>query len=214
MGATRPGTAAGNALRLWAQFKSFSVAMVDKTWGREIYGREGWDRLAGVPEMMITSLIFGYISMSLRDMLYGRTPRDPRDPQTISAAMAAGGGLSIYGDFLFGAWSRYGASFGDSALGPTFGQLSSLADLWSAARGGEVEDLPAKAFRTVKQNIPGQNIWLTRTLLDHLIWHRLQEELSPGYLKRMEDRVRNQAAAPWLLRVRQGWWLPPTSAAR
>lgn len=214
LGASRPGTNAGNALRMVMQFKSFPITMIEKTWGREFYGREGMDRLAGIPEMVITGIIFGYISMSIRDMLYGKTPADPRDPQTIARAMVAGGGLSIYGDFLLGNWSRYGGGFGESLLGPTLGQLSSLANIAVEARGGNVDDLGAEAFKVAKQNLPGQNIWLTRTLLDHLIWHRLQEELSPGYLKRMEDKTRSQGNLPWLMRTRQDWWLPPTSAVQ
>ncbi|GAB2178711.1 hypothetical protein [Dongia sp. agr-C8] len=213
LGASRPGTAGGNALRLLFQFKAFPAAMLEKTWGREIYGGgSGMDRLAGISELMIASTILGYVSMSLRDVLYGKTPADPRDPQVIARAIVAGGGLSIYGDFIFGSWSRYGASAGDSLLGPTFGQLSAGADLVSALRGGQ--DGWADAFKIVKQNIPGQNIWLTRTLLDHLLVFPIQEALNPGYLKRLEKRQKNQAKEPWLLRTRQSYWLPPTSAVQ
>jgi hypothetical protein len=208
----QPGTLPGNAIRMLGQFKAFSVAMLQQTWGREIYGgAQGADRLAGVAELMISSLILGYASMSMRDFLYGRTPRDPRDPQTIAAAFAAGGGLSIYGDFLFGSWSRYGASAGDSLLGPTFGQFSSAMDIYSGWKEGDTG--LADAFKMLKQNVPGQNIWMTRTALDHYLIFRIQEALSPGYLQRMEDRVRQLNNGNWLLRVRQDWWLRPTTAS-
>jgi hypothetical protein len=214
LGASRPGTPAGNALRLLMQFKGFSVAMIEKTWGREFYGRQGMDRLAGLPELIIGGLVMGYASISLRDMLYGKTPPDPRDPATIQRAFVAGGGLSIYGDFLLGSWSRYGASFGDSVLGPTFGQLSAGADILAATRAGNIDDLPAEAFKLIKQNVPFQNVWLTRTMLDHFIVQRVQEELSPGYLRRLEKRTRDAGRAPWLIRTRQDYWLKPTSAVR
>jgi hypothetical protein len=195
------------------QFKAFSVAMLQQTWGREIYGGgSGLGRAAGIAELMVSSLVLGYAAMTLRDFVYGRSPRDPRDPQTIAAAFAAGGGLSIYGDFLFGSFSRYGSSFGDSLLGPTFGQISTLADLKSSWQSGN--DGAAEAFKVLRQNLPFQNVWMTRTALDHLIVYRIQEALNPGYLARMESKVRNLNDANWLLRVRQDWWLSPTSAVQ
>lgn len=202
---TQAGTLPGNMIRIVGQFKAFSVAMLQQTWGREIYGGgRGLDRLAGVAELMASSLVLGYAAMTLRDVASGRTPRDPTEPSTVAAAFLAGGGLSIYGDFLFGSFSRYGASAGDMLLGPTLGQLSSLADLKSTWTSGE--DGAAQAFKILKQNLPGQNIWMTREILDFLVTYRIQEFLNPGYLQRMQSQLEQQN--------HQSWWLQPTSALR
>jgi hypothetical protein len=193
----------GNAIRLIGQFKAFPVAMLQQTWGRELYGGQGkMGKLAGISELMISSMILGYVSMSLRDMASGRLPRDPSSSDTVAAAFLAGGGMSIYGDFLFGSFSRYGASAGDMLLGPTFGQMSGLMDLKSKWASGA--DGTAEAFKMLKQNIPGQNIWMTREILDFLVVHRIQEAISPGYLARMQSRLEQQN--------HQSWWLPPTAA--
>jgi hypothetical protein len=197
------GNFAGNAIRLLGQFKGFSVAMLQQTWGRELYGGQGrMGKLAGITELMAASLVLGYVSMTLRDIASGRGPRNPTEPSTIAAAFLAGGGLSIYGDYLFGSFSRYGASAGDMLLGPTFGQLSALADLKSTWASGD--DGMAQAFKILKQNIPGQNLWMTRELIDFLVTYRIQEALNPGYLQRVQSQLEQQN--------HQTWWLPPTAA--
>lgn len=193
----------GNAIRLIGQFKSFPVAMLQQTWGRELYGGQGkMGKLAGVTELMVGSLVLGYVSMTLRDIASGRTPRDPSEPSTIAAAFLAGGGMSIYGDLLFGSYSRTGASAGDMLLGPTFGQVSSTMDLYSKWKSGD--DGAAEAFRLLKQNMPGQNVWMTREVLDFLVIYRIQEALNPGYLGRLQSRLEDQN--------HQSWWLPPSAA--
>jgi len=59
----------GNAIRLIGQFKAFPVAMLQQTWGRELYGGQGrMGKLAGIAELMTASLVLGYVSMSLRDI--------------------------------------------------------------------------------------------------------------------------------------------------
>ena len=40
------------------------------------------------------------------------------------------------------------------------------------------------AVKMAKNNIPFQNLWATSWLTDYLIWHRLQEWVRPGYLRR------------------------------
>jgi hypothetical protein len=197
------GNFAGNAIRLLGQFKSFPVSMLQQTWGRELYGGQGrMGKLAGITELMAASLVLGYVQGALRDVVTGKTPANPADPSTVARAFVAGGGLSIYGDFLFGNFSRYGSSAGDMLLGPTFGQISALMDLKSTWASGQ--DGMAQAFKIVKQNVPGQNIWMTRALTDMLFVYRIQEYLNPGYLSRMQRNLENAN--------HQSWWLPPTMA--
>jgi len=87
-------------------------------------------------------------------------------------------------------------------LGPTFGQISSLMDLKSKWESGD--DGAAEAFRLLKQNIPGQNVWMTREILDFLVFYRIQEAINPGYLGRLQSRLEEQN--------HQSWWLPPAAA--
>jgi hypothetical protein len=61
------------------------------------YGRGA----VGIVALMTTSLFMGYLSMTIKDLLKGKGPRDPNEAKTIMAAFLQGGGLGIYGDVLF-----------------------------------------------------------------------------------------------------------------
>lgn len=208
---TQPGTVLGEALRLFMQFKSFPISVVRKGLGREIYGSgadtikeallQGKGDILGLVHFMAATTLFGYAAMSLKDIAKGREPRDPTDPKTIAAAMTQGGGLGIYGDFLFGEFSRYGRSFAATLAGPTFGQLDDIAEIYTRIRTGE--DALPQAFRMMINNTPFMNLFYTRSAMDYLILYQLQEMVSPGYLHRLEARIRREND--------QEFFLPPSS---
>lgn len=202
---TRPGTPLGIAMRLWASFKGFPTAMLVRTWGRELYGGQGrWGAMSGIVQMVVASTVLGYASITIRDLIKGRNPRDPTDPATWLAAFIQGGGGTIYADFAFGEFNRYGRSALASFAGPTFGQADDIFSIIGELREGK--DFGPELFRLVTNNIPGQNIWYTRAALDFGILYQIQEALSPGYLKRMEKRIKQEN--------KQTFWLKPSEAVR
>jgi hypothetical protein len=194
---TKPGTVPGEILRYIGQFKSFSVAMIQMVLGREIYGR-GYDTLGeylkkgkgdmlGLATMIGLYTAFGYAAMSIKDMLKGREPRPVDDLRTWYAAMAQGGGLGLYGDFLFGEYSRMGRTFSASLVGPVIGNLDTLADLITRARNGD--DLAGVGLKALLDNTPFMNLFYLRPVLDYLVLYQIQEALNPGFLRRMEGRI-------------------------
>jgi hypothetical protein len=211
---TRPGTVPGELLRYIGQFKSFPVAMVQMVLGREVYGR-GYDTLGeyirkgngemlGLATFIALSVGFGYAAMSIKDLLRGRNPRPVDDSRTWMAAFVQGGGLGIYGDFLFGRYNRMGSTLSGSLVGPAAGVLDTVADLWTRIRMGD--DVAAASFKALLDNTPFMNIFYTRAALDYLIIHQVQEALNPGFLRRMERRIENDHG--------QTFWLPPSQAAQ
>jgi hypothetical protein len=206
---TQPGTVEGELLRHLAQFKSFSAASIQKAMGREIYGygsdtlaealKNGNGEMAGLANLLIFSTIFGYASMATKDLIKGRTPRDPEDPKTWVAAMAQGGGLGIYGDFLFGEMrNRMGGGLLSTVAGPTLGAVDDLADLWGRVRNGD--DAAAAGFKTLINNTPYMNLFYTRAALDYLVLYNIQEALNPGAVRRMERRVEQENGQEFLIR--------------
>lgn len=204
---TRPGTPMGELARFIGQFKAFPTAVTQKTIGREIYGR-GSDTLGealrggngewlGLAHLIVGTTVFGYISMAAKDVLKGKTPRDPTDPGTIIAAALQGGGLGIYGDYLFGEASRFGHSPIENAAGPGLGTAADIITLFQRARDGD--DVASSALRFVISHTPGANLFYTKALLDYLIVYRIQEAMNPGYLRRMERRVKRQNEQKFLI---------------
>ena len=211
---TKPGTVPGEVLRYIGQFKSFSIAMIQMVLGREIYGR-GYDTLGeylkkgkgdmlGLATMIGLYTAFGYAAMSIKDMLKGREPRPVDDPRTWYAAMAQGGGLGLYGDFLFGEYSRMGRTFTASLAGPVIGNLDTVTDLMTRARNGD--DMAGSAFKALLDNTPFMNLFYLRPVLDYLVLYQIQEALNPGFLRRMEGRIMRDNSQEFIF--------PPSQYAR
>lgn len=189
----KPGTPMGEVARLFWQFKSYSVAFLTKAWGREIYGRgtpSVTGAIANIAPMILTTTALGYLAMSLKDMLKGKTPRPVDDFATWTAAMTQGGGLGIYGDFMFGNYNRFGTSFWATVLGPTAGNVEDVAKLWAAARNGD--DTAAKSLRLIQNNLPFANLFYLRPALDYMLLYDLQEAVSPGSVRRLERKIKKE----------------------
>lgn len=225
---TQPGTIPGDLLRFVTQFKSFPAAYMQKTLGRELYGRgytptalgNGFrggrdliqalrngngERLA-LAQLSLWTTAFGYLSMASKDVAKGREPRPADDPKTWLAAMVQGGGLGIFGDYLFGEANRFGNTALESAAGPTLGTVADLANLWSRAKEGD--DTAASALRLAQNNTPFLNLFYTRIALDHLFLYSVQEAMSPGSLRRTEERIRQQNDQEFLVRPSQSYQDP------
>jgi hypothetical protein len=201
------GTPVGETLRLFWQFKSFGIAVMQRAFLREFYGygkgaggKLGTSELQGIATLMAGGLAFGYAAMSIKDMLKGKEPRPLNSPKTWAAAMAQGGAMGIYGDFLFGQTNRFGGSFLGTAGGPTLGKLEDVFRLFQDLKAGDAK--AANAFKFALQNTPYANLFYTRMALDYLFLYQVQEALNPGYLRRMERRAEQENG--------QTWWLRPS----
>lgn len=220
---TRPGTALGEAMRFIMQFKSFGVAMVQKSLGREIYGRgaapdatlrqalmNGNGEILGVVNLLAMSALFGYGSMVVKDLMKGKSPRDPLSKATWLAALAQGGGMGIYGDYLFGEVNRFGGSALESAAGPAVGAAGDVYRIFQILRDQNTahpaRDAAAQTFRTALDNTPFINLFYTRPLLNYLFIWQAQEALSPGYLRRSEQRIKRETG--------QTFYYKPSEAIR
>lgn len=208
---TSAGTPEGELLRAVAQFKSFPTAYIQKAMGRETMGRgaDSMERflrneggsMQNLARLALMTTLFGYGSMVAKDMLKGRSPRDPADYKTWIAAAAQGGGLGIFGDFLFGEANRMGGGLVSTMAGPTLGTLEDMHNIYARIRDG---DSAAQAtLRFIINNTPGNNLWWARTAFDYIIGYQLFEWLNPGYFDRVRRRVEREN--------NQTFWLRPAS---
>ncbi|NWG72759.1 MAG: hypothetical protein HXY23_14300, partial [Parvularculaceae bacterium] len=202
-GGSQAGTPVGEALRFFAQFKTFSVAMTTKTLGREFQGRNSLgETLPNLALFIAQGAILGYLAMSIKDYRDGKKPRSPTDPKTTLAALMQAGGLGIYGDFLLSSTfrkNRYGSDPLTTLLGPTASTESDSLKLYSSLAQylqGNKENFPAaQAIKLTQQNTPLLNLFYVKPALDYLILHNLQELASPGYLNRLEETLKEDNRA-------------------
>lgn len=202
---TRPGTAAGEALRFVMQFKGFTFAHSNRVIGRALYGGAGETKgqrmlgNIGHSGAMIAGLgLAGYMSMTVKDALKGKwPPRDPGDPKTWAAAMVQGGGAGVYGDYLFGEANRFGNSPLESIAGPIPAAAANVIALAQRARAGEAK--AADGLNLILNNTPFINLWYTRPALDALVLNEVREMASPGYLGRQNQRLRKETGQSYVI---------------
>ena len=213
----RPGTPQGEMFAAFSQFKGFLLSTV---------GRQLGPAIANFPSrpMMLINLIFGtmiagYLSMTAKAISRGEYPRTPQNLvdggkgmsapaawlKIMGASLAQGGGLGLYGDFLFGDMDRNGATFDLSQLGgPLLSTGGQVGKVMLQLIHGDTQNVPGELTRLGAQNIPVVNTWYTRLAIDYLLTWRLQEAVNPGYLQRTQDRQQEKTGTQY--------WLPPTSA--
>lgn len=212
---TQPGTPEGEFMRFIMQFKSFPTAMLLKPLSRELYGRgieadsftkairqalkNGNGEMMGIAQLFVQMTALGYLAMSAKDMLKGREPRDPLNQKTWMAAATQGGGLGIYGDFLFGDMkNRFGGGALQTLAGPTFGTGEDIINIIQKIRDGD--DAAAETLNTIISNTPFANMFYTRMALDYLIIYRIKEAMNSGYLKRMERRIEKENSQEFMIK--------------
>lgn len=158
-------------------------------------------------QMIASMTAMGYVAFTLKDLAKGREPRDPTDPKTWGAAFMQGGGLGIYGDFLFGQTNRYGQSFLATLGGPVAGDLEAGYDIYNELLHVPTSKDPEKtlkragdlAFKFGKENTPFVNIFYARAALDYLIFYHIQEAMNPGSLRRMERKLKKENDQEFIL---------------
>ena len=197
------GTAAGEALRFFFQFKAFPLSIVQKVLGREIDYFKGQNKevqrgIVGLAAIVVTSGLLGYLSMTIKDLLKGRSPRDPTKVKSVMAAFLQGGGLGIYGDVLFQE-TRSGGDILGQLAGPVPLTAFDLVQAIKYGIRGEGGKAGRTAYRAVSQSIPFLNLFYLKTAFDYLIGYSIMETMSPGTLRRMENRMRRDYNQEFLL---------------
>jgi hypothetical protein len=211
-----PGSRVSELAKSLTQFKSFPASVIEKVWGREIFGYGETGRVRDVSttgmsqlaQFIVYSTFLGFAAMYVKAYLNGRDIKAPDSGKearsVLLAAFLQGGGAGLYGDFLLGQGKdRFGHSAFSALLGPAFGDIEDLYGMMKTAQGGDAGKLAANMFSTAMSHTPFINLFYTRMALDYMILYRLQEEISPGYLKRMEKRYKEN--------LNQEYRLPPSS---
>lgn len=199
------GTWKGELTRSLFLFKSFPISMITRHWARALSQPTNMGKAGYLAALTASTTVLGMVAMQAAQVVKGQDPRDMTDAKTWIQALLKGGALSLFGDFLFNDETQYGQSALATAAGPVAGVAEdaiglTLGNVHAAARGDETH-VGAEAVRFVKSNLPGANLWYTRAAVDHLVFHQLQEYLSPGYLRKMQRRAKREYKTTY-------WWEP------
>jgi hypothetical protein len=218
---TRPGTVIGSAVRLIMHFKSFPISVWERVVKRELFGRHANTPSVGewllsekqtnfrMLQLIAMTMVGGYLTMSIKDALKGRTPRrvwddDGYHHEVLTKALLQGGGLGIYGDLLFTEYDRSYKSVLSVLAGPIVGQAPEVAAMTSDLVRGR--DITGAAGKFALNNTPYINLFYIRPALDYIILWNLQEMVDPGSLTKMERKVEKEN--------HQGFFIRPSRVVR
>ncbi len=193
-------TPMGIALRLGMQFKSFAVAQIRRTWGRELHGGQGsMGAVAGIAQFAVHGTLLGILANGLNQLFKGQDPFsqwEESPTQAVVKGFTRAGTASVIGDFMFSEFSRNGQSLPAYMVGPTFGSADQLLRIWSKSVRGEN---PAGDVLTFAKSItPLTNSFYTKMAIDYLVWNGLTEMANPGYLRRAERKLKKDQGIEYL----------------
>jgi len=200
------GTVEGELMRFFTQFKSFPVAIYQKVIGRELRGYNpanesvGRNRATGLASMVIFGTMMGYLSMTVKDLLKGKSPRDMNKLENWGAAFVQGGGMGIYGDFLYSELKNgYGGSLQETAMGPAFADLSKFIASFTHLINGDMKKFGKSNYSILEGNTPFLNLFYTKAAYDYLIGYHIKEFLDPGYFRRMRRKAYKNQGSKYFL---------------
>ena len=214
---TQPGTVGGELIRSVALYKSFPVAVLTTHMMRGLAQDGHLQRGKYIADLVISLGVFGALAYQAKQIQRGRDPVE-MDPSTDAgrrfwaAALAQGGGLGLFGDFLFSDANRFGRGPVMSFAGPVFEFGDSTAQLilgnLQQLLRGEETNVAAEAVRYASRYTPGSSIWYARLALERLVLdelERMADPDAPQRFRRIEARAREEMGQRF-------WWRPGQTA--
>jgi hypothetical protein len=209
-GSLQRGTVPGEMWRSMLQFKAFPWAMFQRSMDAVANQDTPTSKAIMTSYLIVSTTMAGAMLMQTRELLTGKDPLDMTDKKWWKfwgKAFLQGGALGLYGDFLYNsATTRTGSGVLETMSGPTMGPLLEIGLVQPMAAiaknvEGKESHLAAQTLHDLKGYVPGGNLWYTKAAMDHLVWQRVLEMASPGYLAQIRQRTQRDFNQEW-------WWNP------
>ena len=154
-------TAEGQLWRSAFMVKSFPITIGTTHFYRAAYQATMKDKLSYSAQLLATTTALGGVALMAKDIAAGRDPRPVDDPKFFVSALQQGGGLGIFGDFVFSDVNRFGGGIVETIIGPIgdtvdTGIKFTVGNIREAVQGEETNVL-GEAGKIVERYTP--NIW-------------------------------------------------------
>lgn len=184
MGANvQAGTIKGEALRTFGEFKSFPMT-ITMALGQELLLKKGaFSKISHITKFFLYMTIAGAGALQMSNLASGKDPQDMNDPKFWGQAAMKGGSFGYLGDFLFADYNEYGASFGESLLGPSskfwfdIGKMSIGTGMKVAA--GEETEIQKQAVQFAQKYMPASKIPVVKSVFERSIIDQLLLAVDP-----------------------------------
>jgi hypothetical protein len=211
IGEARPGTVQGELLRSFAMYKSFAVTLFHTHVARMVHQKGAMARGRYAANLVISTTLMGALALQLKEISKGRDPR-PMNGENAGAfwgaALLQGGGLGIFGDFLFGGLNRFGGGLPETIAGPVAGFGKDTIDLTlgnlAQVAAGENTNAGNDLVRYLRRYTPGGSLWYARLGYERLVLDELQKAIDPDASRRFRNLERKYSRE-----FNQGYWWEP-----
>lgn len=213
-GDVQPGTIPGEVLRSFAMYKNFSITVLNTHIMRGLNLPTAGAKGRYMIGFIVSTTLMGALAMQLKEMAKGRDPMPMDDEAFWAAAMLQGGGLGIFGDFLFSNVNRYDRGLAETIAGPVVGFGNDLKNLTignlAEVAAGEDTNAAAELVGFASRYTPGASLWYLRLGLERGITDQLRlmvDPDTPQRFRRLESRYRNDRGQDY-------WWRPGETTPR
>lgn len=225
LGETKPGSWGGEFLRSTIGFKNYPISLTIGQIALFNSLPTPASKALVIASIVAGSTLLGALSVQLKELAKGRDPRPMTDGRFWIAAMLQGGGLGIFGDFLYSNTNRFGSGLAETLAGPVVSTIGDAATpiIANAYRAGMGEKtfFGRDVANFIRYNTPvASSLWYTRLAFDRLVADLLQAFLDPEASKIQKQQERKQLReygnASWWPRGSRApqRWPNPKSAVR
>ena len=191
--------------------KGFATFLLSHNPAYILLHRNSQNKAKYMTNFLIGTAVMGALALQLKDMTKGRDPRPMDTPAFWLAAMLQGGGLGIFGDFMFSQVNRMGTGLKATVSGPSVGMLDDLRNLTFGnlveLSSGKDTNFGSELVKFASRYTPGTSIWYLRAGFERLMFDTVQDWIDP------------KAAARWRRKAQvyereygqKYWWSPGES---
>ena len=207
---TKAGTVSGEFMKSALMYKNFAITLgyTHLARGFQQVGLKG--KFKYLAPMIITGGVMGALAYELKQVAAGKKPTATEDLgfRYWANALIYGGGLGIFGDFLFADQNRYGGSMAKTAAGPVVNFLDDAIQLTVGnvmqLATGEKTNAGKEFAAFIQRYTPGSTLWYTRLVFERMTIDTLERLINPDFNKdnrRKERNLKNRTGQEY-------WWSP------
>lgn len=213
VGNTKPGTFQGELLRSVAMYKTFALQIFNTHITRVMSLPGPYAKGRAAADLIIGTTLMGGMALQLKEIVKGRDPMDMDDPKFWGSALLQGGGLGLFGDFLFSDLNRFGGGLPQQLAGPVVQfaddviRRAFIGNIFEFAAGEET-NFGREMVRLMRRYTPGGSIWYARLAYERLLLDQLQLWVDPdakNNLRQQRQRFKNNTGQRF-------WWNPGTTS--
>jgi len=207
-GGLQRGTIAGEAWRSAFMIKSFPITIATTHFYRAAYQSTLGEKVGYTALLLLSTTVFGGIALQAKDIAAGRDPRPANTPEFFLAALQQGGGLGLFGDFIFSDTNRFGGGIAETIAGPA-GQLADTALRFTHGNireliQGEETHILGEGVEILERYTP--DIWQLH-LFKSALFDQLEMLADPEAEKKYRRLMKKRATE-----YNQGYWWRPGEA--